>query len=306
MPSDIRDSTRLLIIQNPTAGGARKRLFEDCVTLLQEAGCTTDIRPTSRRGDATALGAAASNESIDILAAAGGDGTINEVITGLSGDQGAQDHPPLAILPLGTANVLAAEIGLKIEPKAFAEMVLYGDTWRVGLGRLDSGACFAAMLGAGFDARVVARVNLGLKRLIGKGAYVVSALREFLRPQARYRVEVEGKAYEAASVIVSKGRFYAGQFLLAPAARLDDGLLHVCLFERSGRWNLLRYAWALQWGRLASLPDFRIVTGRSVAIEGPAGDPLQADGDAMGQLPVKAELQDAALTLMVPAVQEQI
>ncbi len=302
MPSEIRDSARLLIIQNPTAGGARRRLFEDSMTLLREAGCVTDIRPTRRRGDAAALGAAAISKPIDILVAAGGDGTINEVITGLAGDVADLDRPPLAILPLGTANVLAAEIGLKPEPKAFAEMLLYGDSCQIGLGRLDSGACFAAMLGAGFDARVVAQVNLGLKRVIGKGAYAVSALREFIRPQARYRVEVDGKAFEAASVIVSKGRFYAGQFLLAPAARLDDGLLHVCLFERSGRWNLLRYAWALEWGRLASLPDFRIVTGRSVSIDGPAGDPLQADGDAIGQLPVKVELQDAALTLIVPAV----
>ena len=241
------------------------------------------------------------SEKFDLIVAAGGDGTINDVINGLLFDAPTLNAPPpLAILPQGTANVLAAEIGLPLEAEAFLRMVNEGSVRRVGVGLFKGGGHFGAMAGVGFDARVVDRVDLALKRKLGKGAYAWSAAAQFLKPQARYQVAVDGERFDAASVIVSKGRFYAGQFLLAPQARLEDPYLHVCLFAKSGRWNIVRYAAAMQLGRLNSLPDFEIVRGCRVTIDGPAGDPVQADGDVVGHLPVEIELREAALPLLVP------
>ena len=129
-----------------------------------------------------------------VLAVAGGDGTINEAVNGLIAAAGtAQAAPlPLAIVPLGTANVLAREIGQAISSGAAAETALRGQARQVYLGQAN-GRCFTIMAGVVFDAHVVANVSLGLKRRIGKLAYVWEALRQlFLFPYARYRVTVDG------------------------------------------------------------------------------------------------------------------
>jgi diacylglycerol kinase family enzyme len=156
------------------------------------------------------------------------------------------------------------------------------------------------MAGVGFDAHVVANVSLRLKRRLGKGAYVLESLRQLFRfGFPGYRVTVDGRTFEAASVIVAKGHYYAGRFVCAPDARIDLPELHVCLFERNGRWNALRYALALALGRLPRLPDVRIVRGRSISITGPQGDPVQGDGDIIATLPVQIGLASRQLPLTV-------
>jgi diacylglycerol kinase family enzyme len=206
----------------------------------------------------------------------------------------------MALVPLGTANVLANEIGLATAPAAVARAIARGASVRAYVG-VANGRCFTAMAGAGFDAHVVANVSLRLKRLLGKGAYVLESLRQLWRfPFPRYRVTVDGESYEAASVIVAKGHFYAGRYVCAPEARLDQPEFHVCLFERGGRWNAVRYAVALALGRLPRLTDFRILRGRVVTIDGPAEDPLQGDGDIIAHLPVRIEIAPQPLRLIVP------
>jgi diacylglycerol kinase family enzyme len=158
------------------------------------------------------------------------------------------------------------------------------------------------MAGAGFDAHVVANVSLGLKRRIGKLAYVWEAVRQLFRfPYGRYRATIDGKVYDAASVVVAKGRLYAGPYVAAPDARLDAPEFQVCLFQRGGRWNAIRYAVALALGVLPRLPDYRIVTGRHVRIEGPPGDPVQGDGDIIAHLPAEISIAPISLALMAPA-----
>jgi diacylglycerol kinase (ATP) len=157
------------------------------------------------------------------------------------------------------------------------------------------------MAGVGFDAHVVAGVSPRLKRLLGKGAYVLEMLRQLFRfPFPRYKVSIDGAPHEAASVVVSRGRFYGGRFVVAPEARLDRAELHVCLFKRGGRWRTIRYALALASGRLPYLPDIEILVGRHVTIEGPAGDPVQGDGDIIARLPVTIALSPVTLELMRP------
>jgi YegS/Rv2252/BmrU family lipid kinase len=292
---------RLLVIHNPTAGQRRAAFLAATLGQLSAAGCTVEVVATSGPGDATARARAARERRgvIDAVVAAGGDGTINEVANGLLGGE-----LPLAILPLGTANVLAAEIGLAVRPDRVADAIARGRPRPVRVARLRSPSGerhLLLMAGAGFDAHVVRGVDPRLKRLAGKFAYVIEAARQmgtFGFPA--YRVTVDGVAFEAASVIVSKGRLYGGPHVLAPHARLDAPSLEVCLFGGRRRLDVLRYGAALGLGRLDRLADVRIITGRRIEIDGPLGDPVQGDGDLVATLPVRIDVADAALPLIGP------
>ncbi len=306
---------RLLVIYNPTAGGSRRQRFEAVLAGLADLGCPLDVRPTAGPGDAAALAQAADPAAYDLVVAAGGDGTINEVINGMIGGPGGDGGgngaavgglAPLAVLPLGTANVLAAELGLDLVPAHIVRVIARGPLRRVCLGRASvpgrPARVFSLMAGAGFDARVVDGIDLRVKRLIGKGAYVLEGFRQMcLKKPPLLHVTVDGRAYEAASVIVSNARFYGGRYLLAPEAGLEDPRLHVCLFRYGDTAHILRYATALQRGRLLGMAGFEIVTGQDIRIEGDPDAPLQADGDIIGRLPVQIGLLPHALR-MVSAV----
>ena len=291
---------RILLIHNPTAGRGRGRL-QTTLARLRSLGSVPEVWATARRGEAEALAHAAVKRGYDLVVAAGGDGTVNEVVNGLIGS-----GLPLALLPLGTANVLATEIGLDLAPDALAETVLHGTPVDVCLGRIRGadGAerLFTTMAGAGADAHAVASVDLVGKKLLGTGAYYAEMARQLLVfPFPNYRITVDGATYDAASVVVSNGRYYAGQYVLAPKASLAEPSFQVCLFERGGRLAALRYVMAMQMDRLAEEPDYRIVTGRKVRVEGPEGDPVQADGDIVAALPVDIEIVPGALRLLMPA-----
>ena len=156
------------------------------------------------------------------------------------------------------------------------------------------------MAGAGFDAAVVHGLPPGLKRAIGKAAYVVQALREAPRhPFAPIRVLADGTEHLAAGAIVTKGRLYAGRFLLAPGADpLREGF-HVVLLRDAGVLAALRYGLALPLGLLPRLRGVRILRAKEVRLDG-AGVPLQADGDAAGHLPVGITGAPAPLPIVVP------
>ncbi len=295
----------MTVVFNPTAGGRRRARLEQTLRLLRESGCEVAMHATAARGDAEAIARdfGSAPPVPDLLVVAGGDGTINEAVNGLLSNGAAST--PLALVPLGTANVLAAEIGLAVSPAVVARTIARGAPTAAYVG-IVNGRCFTAMAGVGFDAHVVANVDLRLKRRLGKGAYVLESLRQLFRFRfPRYRVTVDGRSFDAASVIVAKGHYYAGRYVCAPAARLDRPEFHVCLFEHGGRWNAIRYALALALGRLPRLADFRVVPGRSVTIQGPAGDPIQGDGDVIARLPARIEIAPQPLRLIVPAAPDR-
>lgn len=280
-------SRRIAIIRNPTAGQRRERQFRAILEALSARGLTPRILETTCRGDAERIARDIDGAEIDVLAVAGGDGTINEALNGMVARPDGAPTPALGVLPLGTANVLAIELGLPADPAGLARVLAEAPPREIALGLAD-GRCFSMMAGAGLDAHVVERVDPALKRVVGKGAYAVEALRQLAAPQTGpYVVTLEdGRRWEVGAVIVAKSRFYGGRFVCAPNARLSDPRLHVCLFPGIGRWRAMRYAAGLTLGFLHRLRDYAVIPATRVRVEGPEGEPVQCDGDLTGRLPL--------------------
>lgn len=287
---------RVAVIYNPTAGRARRDKLNAVILELQRLGCRVELNETHARGDAEEIAGGIDDARVDIVAAAGGDGTVNEVVNGLKGKAVA-----LAVIPLGTANVLADEIDLGRKVKRIAEAIAFGGVRPIRVGNAN-GRRFVMMAGAGFDAKVVDGVQLGLKRFVGPLAYVWEMVRQvFVYGWAPCRVEVDGQTYQVASAIVCNGQSYGGPFTAAPAANLETDCFQIVMFTRSGWFNVVRYGLALVIGRLPHLADVRIVPGRHVVIHGDKGAPVQADGDILTRLPAHIEIDSETVQLAFPA-----
>ena len=252
------------------------------------------MREALSPGDAERLARDAEPE-FDTIVAAGGDGTVAAVANGI-----AAAPRPLAILPLGTANVLAAEIGVPRGAAGRAAMIAEGPARQAWPGEI-GGRLFLTSAGVGFDADVVAAVDPRLKRRGGRFAFVWAALGELwrFRPTSM-TVIADGIAYRAGELIVTTGRLYAGGFAVAPQARLDEPVLHLALFEDRGRVGVLGRWAALLFGRSARAAGATIAVARKVEIAGPVGAPVQADGDIVAALPVTIEIAPRPIPLVRP------
>jgi YegS/Rv2252/BmrU family lipid kinase len=287
----MRRVATILLIHNPAAGRGRSGRVVAAVRSLERRGFAVTLRATERPGHAGELAGAAAGT--DILVVAGGDGTVNEVLEGLD-----DTAPPLAVLPVGTANVLATELGLDDDAGRFAAAVAAGRTVAAWPGEVN-GRNFMLMASVGFDAEVVAAVTPAQKHLLGKAAYVLAALRLWLAGrQIALRVTVDGAAYPAAGVVVSKSRFYGGRFVLAPEAGITVPQMFAVLMTGGRRWDRLRYAWAMLRGRLHLLPDVRVIPAHEVIVasDGPAA--VQVDGDIRGTTPVVIRLGERPVRLI--------
>lgn len=286
---------RCLVIHNPNAGRRRTALLTRVLQGLWEGGWVVELRETQARGDAMRLAEEAEKEAYDILLVAGGDGTINEAVNGLTGRS-----LPLGIIPLGTANVLAAEIGMPRTRRAIVRVLLAARTQRIFLGAMRHRR-FVMMAGIGFDARVVAGVDPAFKRWTGKIAYVWQSLVELRRYRpVRYRINIDGQDWSAASAVIAKGHFYAGRYVCAPNARLTEDRLYVCLFSRPGRMQVIRYGLALLTGQLHRLSDVVVVPALQVALEDASGEPIQADGEIVATAPEQIRVDPNGIDLIVP------
>ena len=253
--------------------------------ILVGHGVRLEVVETHGPGHARLLARDAVRSGVRHVVAAGGDGTIAEVADGMLG-AGSR----LGIIPLGTANVLARELKLGFAAGEIAATLVSGRVMTLwpGVARSDAGSrLFVQMLGIGFDAHVVHRLSRPVKRMIGRGAYVVQTLREL--PHYGFQtieLEVDGVAYRAGSVIVTKGTLYGGPYMLAPEARPELPGFSVVLFERAGIAAALRAGAALPLNRLSRLPGVTRLRASSVAFAAPAGLPAQSDGDAAGCTPM--------------------
>ena len=285
---------RILIIFNPAAGHRRRARLDRVIAAVRALGCSVEVAETSWPGQAESIARDAA-ATVDVIAAAGGDGTINEIINGL--DAKVID---IGIVPLGTANVLAREIGLGLGTKTVARTLAFGMPRPIHVGRAN-GRRFVMMLGVGFDANVVADVSLRLKTRFGSLAYVLQAIKHALgNPSEPCEITIDGTSYRASSVVVCNGRRYGGRFVAAPAAVLADDQFNVVLMSGRGVLSVLRYGLGLILGRLTMWRDVQIVRGRDVVVRGAAGQPVQADGDIVARLPVHVTTDHAVVRVLYP------
>ncbi|BAK82675.1 diacylglycerol/lipid kinase family protein [Komagataeibacter medellinensis] len=290
----VQDRT-VIIIANPTAGGGGGGSGENgCVArfarCLRHEGMRPVVLHTAHRGHARVLAREAVQAgACTHIVAAGGDGTVAEVADGMAGSDIV-----LGILPVGTANVLASELGIPPDPARNARAIAAGEDTVIWPGRLRSSTgewLFVQMVGVGFDAHVVHAVSVRMKKALGRMAYVLHTLRAlWAYPFHSMTVVVDGVARPAVSVIISKGRFYGGRYVLTPRSMHEHAGFSVVLFGTAGAWASLRYSMALLCGMLDRQPDVTILNARTIEVITPTGLPVQGDGDACGLTPLHVDL----------------
>ncbi|MCA1576425.1 MAG: diacylglycerol kinase family lipid kinase [Acidobacteria bacterium] len=291
------------LISNPKTGryGSRRvRPIQDVASQLRSLGLDVDLKLTAGPGEASEIAArAASNGTSDVIVA-GGDGTINEVIQGLAGSEAR-----LAIIPRGTANVLARELKLPLDDVQATIVAARGNARRIHLGlAIDevtkAKRFFVLMAGIGLDASVVRRVQPRLKKRIGKAAFWISGLSHLADWQpAPFTLEIEGQSYTGTFAAIGKAARYGGDLAITPGARLEEPEFEICIIETLNRFGYLRLlAYALRTGMPRDKHGVRIIKASSVRATGDA--PVQVDGEVIGELPMRFEIASESLEVIVP------
>lgn len=286
---------KVLIMANPTSGGYRAEFLDEVRNRLEDLGCRTEIRLTRHAGE---IGEICSDPSLQVktLVVAGGDGSINEALTGF------QDHPQppeLAVIPFGTANVLALELSLPRTPKAIADMVYQGKSKPLHFG-LANGRPFVLMASTGFDAEVVHAVPLTLKRRLGKLAYVITALKAGLtRKSTSLTIEMDGVQLKGKFAVASNARHYGGPFVICPGGATDPGL-HMLVLERDDPWSSFCYGIALLLGRIHKARGASVTPFKTALISANGPVAAQVDGDPFGATPLEIRQTDKTVPVLVP------
>ncbi len=292
-----------LLISNPKTGryaSRRLRPIQETLSQLKSLGLDVELKLTTRPHEATEFAArAARNGSSDVIVA-GGDGTINEAIQGLAGTKAR-----LAIIPRGTANVLARELGLPLDEEQAAAIAARGKSRRIHLGlAIDETSNikrhFVLMAGIGLDASIVRRVQPSLKKRIGKGAFWVSGLSHLATWSPHpFPLEIDGREYPATFAAIGKGSRYGGDLAITPDARLDQPEFEVCIINTSSRFRYLRLlSHAMREGMPRDKPEVQFVKTTKILAHGNA--PVQIDGELIGALPMRFEIAPESLEVIVP------
>ncbi|HFQ80303.1 MAG TPA: hypothetical protein ENK33_02880 [Desulfobacterales bacterium] len=281
---------RLKFIANPAAGSHQAGIIERAAEYMRRQGAEVEVFLTEYAGHAGEL--AADTAGFERLVVAGGDGTINEVINGMM-----PEPRPVAVIPMGTANVLALECALPEELAAQCALAVRGKPRLATLGRAGE-RYFLLMAGAGMDAAAVEGVNLSLKKITGKGAYFYSAFKVWLRQPVREiccRLADGTIFHHLSQVVVCNSRLYGGPFCLAPAASIFSPRFEVVILPFMGRFSLLLCLLSLFKGQ--TRPPGRILTTAGLTVSGRGR--LQLDGEAAGEAAVEIEACPALLPLIV-------
>ncbi len=294
---------RAAIVFNPVARGLsrHRRSLQRTIDILQGHGIDSTLVETKGPGTAGLQTRGEIEAGCDLIIAAGGDGTINEVATGM-----VHTGVPLAILPGGTANVLAHEIRLSKQIERVAAQIPKLQPCRVAVGKLRMGSqqrVFLCMAGAGLDAEIVYRLNLDLKAALGKFAYYVCGFGQVLRPLTEFEVMVDGERHQASFALISRVRNYGGDLEIARGASLLRNDFEVVLFRGTQSARYLQYLFGVAIGRTHQMKGCSVLRGRSVVCQQPASGNIyvQMDGELAGHLPSAMEILPDALTLLVPS-----
>jgi diacylglycerol kinase (ATP) len=307
----IRDA---VLIYNPMSGGRRHRRVADvekAARILQESGINVELAPTTKRLGATEIARRAVTEKRDLVIACGGDGTINEIVNGLAGSD-----IPMALLPAGTANILAKELGVPWDIPGAAKLIANGEIRRIALGLAvplngnhseampKEGRYFLSVAGAGPDGAIVNGVDEELKKSTGIFAYWFEGLRQLFS----YRfpemcVRSNGKSHKATIIVVGRTANYGGPFKITTEASLYEPTFELLTNSKRSRFAYLLCLPALWMGSLRTVDGIDAWKATETVCEPAGNEPVfaQVDGEPVGPLPMAFRIVPDALSIIAPA-----
>jgi diacylglycerol kinase (ATP) len=286
--------TNTVVILNPTAGTSETvRGWQERMESIVGG---SQIWVTSRSGEAAALARRAVKEGFTRIVAGGGDGTVNQVANGL-----ADGNAALGVLPMGTVNVFAMELGLPLHNLELCwDIITAGNTRLVDLPSAN-GKYFVQLAGVGLDAQVVKETSLAFKRSFGPLSYLISAAQIAARQPPRLFIESkDASTAEGSFVLIGNGRLYGGPFPFFKHASIDDGLFDVVVFKRLGYLEIIKYLQDVVFSSDIAVPEIEYFQTRRLRLTSEQDVPLELDGELAGSCPVEFEIQERALRVLVP------
>lgn len=295
---------RTCVIFNPAAKGQKAERFRN---LLATISTECFLKQTTAPGDARKLAAEAVREGFDSIIAAGGDGTLNEVLNGIGDAPDGFTRARLGVLPLGTVNVFARELKIPTNPEAAWPVLRRGNERLIDLPHVDNGegderkrTYFAQLAGAGLDARAIELVDWSLKKKIGPLAYIAAGFKALDEDQTSILVSDGAHSVSGELVLVGNGQLYGGDFTLFPGASFNDGKLDVCVFPKANWFTLLACGFPLVV--MGKLPESSVIRMRtsSFTLVGRSTTRFEVDGELGGTLPARFGVQPSALRVICP------
>jgi YegS/Rv2252/BmrU family lipid kinase len=257
-------------------------------------GCT--VAASTSAAEAESLARNAAREGFEKIVAAGGDGTIHAVVNGLAGSSAA-----LGLLPIGTMNVFAQELGLPIHDLDSCWNIIEQDEVRLVDLPSANGKYFVQLAGVGLDAQAVKETSVALKRNFGPLSYLISAAQIAARKPPRLFLESSNTAItEASFVLIGNGRRYGGPFPFFKHAILDDGLLDIVAFRQVGYLEIIKYLQDVFFSSDIRLPEVEYFQTERLRITSDQDVPVELDGELVGNCPVEFELRHHRLRVLAP------
>lgn len=291
-----RPPRRVSIIVNPIAGrGEGVRRARTVETALVTGGCEVEFFTTEAAGHAIELSREAAAHGADVVLICGGDGTVNEAVQGLAGKDTA-----LAVMPLGTANLVSYELKLSRKPQRVINLVFHGRRRRLDVGRCGE-RMFLCVASVGFDAHVaerLAKLRTGAISYLSYARPMVEALRNYPFEPLRVRVDGRALAVPVYHVVIGNTRHYAGPFTMTPGARPDDGVLDAVGFAGRGKMWLMLYMAAAAVQLHHRIPNVCCVRGTRIEVEAERPVAVELDGDFKTYTPAVFEVLPQAITVL--------
>ncbi len=299
--SSLTPQFQVLIIYNPAAGQSPDLAItlDRVANLWRDRGWIVSIAATTAPGDATLRSQQAAADGYNAVVAAGGDGTVNEVMNGLVGTSTA-----LGVLPLGTVNIWAREMGLSMDMLKAATSLFDSQLTQIDVG-MAGNRYFLLMAGIGFDAAVTATVCSKEKKRLGAIAYVKQAIQvawNFRGVRPKLRIDGKRVRGRLLMVIIGNSQLYGGVLKLTAHATVNDGLLDVCVIKGEGMLSAPRRLISIFARHYNRDPKVQYFQAKQIEIRGQNGKalPVQVDGDYLGKTPMNFRVVPNSLWVLVP------
>lgn len=255
-----------------------------------------DVEYTKKANDAMKMAKDAKN-NYDLVIVAGGDGTVNEVINGI-----ANSKTSLVIMPFGSTNVLAMELGIPFNVKKAAELITNGKKIKMDLGYVtlnQKSRYFAICLSVGFDASLIKQISSKFKKKWGRLAYPIAGLKHLFKYEWNH-IHVRHKIHSTGYfVIIANSKYYAGEYQIADKASTTDGLLDLVIINRTNWWKIIKILFSLSSGKLTKFLKGEYYQTKEAHVYSHKKMFVEVDGEVIGEAPVKVKIVPKALSVIV-------